>query len=371
MNLIDRVLLEWSVRTEKGYPNLDNPDDLRIFEQLFGFALPEAKRPFSYLSPEAQEVGKQLMTQLGLGEDGILAHSKNRLIVFTDQPRQQVFDKLAQLGYEKDPSITGSSGGGFRTEDGVEIIHKSPTSVGNAGLGNEHIVVDEVQKAIDSSKNLTVVFKSQKGPDLVYEGVTRVKHVGKEGEKLGWKADVVLTDNVGDRHISIKQDGSFRWSSAMKTHGELFYRILDMAEQGSISNLTLQQDEDNPRLLKMVNPQNDKPYGRVFVINAPGMDIDSLAFGPDNAVVVQRTFEPSDFNLQGDVLTIATTKVLVSENDFEEGDQPILQFERNASKATKTKGLSGRGITLRTVPIYLKDKASEKANNLTLDYNDL
>ena len=37
MNLIDKVILEWSYRTEKGYPDINNENDLKVFESLFGF----------------------------------------------------------------------------------------------------------------------------------------------------------------------------------------------------------------------------------------------------------------------------------------------------------------------------------------------
>ena len=39
MNLIDKVILEWSYRTEKGYPDINNENDLRVFKSLFGFDL--------------------------------------------------------------------------------------------------------------------------------------------------------------------------------------------------------------------------------------------------------------------------------------------------------------------------------------------
>ena len=41
MDLLDKVLLEWSYRTKKGYPDLDNPEDLELFESIFGFNLKE------------------------------------------------------------------------------------------------------------------------------------------------------------------------------------------------------------------------------------------------------------------------------------------------------------------------------------------
>ena len=46
MNLIDKVILEWSYRTGKGYPDINNENDLKIFESLFGFNLKEAYTEF-------------------------------------------------------------------------------------------------------------------------------------------------------------------------------------------------------------------------------------------------------------------------------------------------------------------------------------
>jgi len=52
MNLIDKVILEWSYKTKRGYPDINNEDDMRIFESLFGFNLKETP-----LTPK--ELGKQ------------------------------------------------------------------------------------------------------------------------------------------------------------------------------------------------------------------------------------------------------------------------------------------------------------------------
>lgn len=41
MNLIEKAILEWSFKTKKGYPDLNNPEDLRVFESIFGFSLEE------------------------------------------------------------------------------------------------------------------------------------------------------------------------------------------------------------------------------------------------------------------------------------------------------------------------------------------
>ena len=41
MNLIDKVILEWSYRTRKGYPDINNEEDMRLFESMFGIDLRE------------------------------------------------------------------------------------------------------------------------------------------------------------------------------------------------------------------------------------------------------------------------------------------------------------------------------------------
>ena len=37
MNLIDRVILEWSYKTKKGYPDINSQEDMALFESIFGF----------------------------------------------------------------------------------------------------------------------------------------------------------------------------------------------------------------------------------------------------------------------------------------------------------------------------------------------
>lgn len=91
----------------------------------------------------------------------------------------------------------------------------------------------------------------------------------------------------------------------------------------------------------------------------------------DKAVVVQRTFTKNDFSFEKDIVTVQASKILTSLKDLKEEDKPIIEFERNASKATKTSGILGRGIVLRISPRERMDKAGSKANNLRLSYDDI
>jgi len=369
MDVLDKFLRKVSYKFPKGYPDINNAQDMLMLEGLLknlGINLDEVKKPYEFLSSEAKAVADKLKQQLNLSDEEIKAHSKNRIIIFTDRSRADIFAELEKLGYEKEATVRGSSGGGYKAENGIEIIHKNITGAGSAGLDNEVIFVDSIKAAVPI--NVKIIPSS--GPTLTYPNITQALGVGKEGESKGWKADVHLVAENKIYPISIKKDGPFRWSSAMKTHGDIFNLVLQKADKGEIPGLDLRVDSKNPRVLNMVNPENNRNYGRVFIKNAPRLDIESLAFGPDNADVVQRTFTPNDFKIEGDTLYITSTKNYEKVEDFKERDYPILQLERNASKATQTQGLTGRGITIRTVPASAM-RTGGRANNLIIDYNEI
>jgi hypothetical protein len=44
MNIIDKVIQEWSFKTKKGYPDINSKEDMDLFESMFGFRLDEDER---------------------------------------------------------------------------------------------------------------------------------------------------------------------------------------------------------------------------------------------------------------------------------------------------------------------------------------
>tara|TARA_R100000657_G_C4664216_1_gene108073 strand:+ start:48 stop:1307 length:1260 start_codon:yes stop_codon:yes gene_type:complete len=104
MNLIDRVILEWSYRTKKGYPDLDNEDDLRIFESLFGYDLkdPIQEGPtlaYKDLSPAAKVVADKIIELIGIQPEQIKAFSANNFNVYVpSDDRPGNFDTLENSG---------------------------------------------------------------------------------------------------------------------------------------------------------------------------------------------------------------------------------------------------------------------------------
>ena len=376
MNIVDKIVLEWSYRCEKGYPDLESAKDLEILREILGIDLSEAKHPFEYLNASAQEVAQEIMAKLDISKEDIKAATKSKIIVLSDIPRQEFFSKLADLGYERVTTLGGSSAGGFRAANGTEILHKPATASaqGGAGVENENVFVNTLNNYIQEHGPVSVEIRGEENT-ITYNRVSRVDHIGKEGESKGWKGDARLMTADGEKHLSIKKDGGYRWESVINRYRPFYETFLTKAYNGEIEGLELRPLPENPRVLQMMNPANDKPYGRIYITGHPELEADTynMAFGIDNADIVQRTFLPSDFVFENGKVIIRVSRVLLASNGIEgftEDELPVIEFERNASKATKTEGPFSRGIVMRTSP-RKKISTTGKANDLTLSYDQI
>ena len=100
MNLIEKVILEWSYRTKKGYPDFNNEEDLRIFESTFGFdpTVTELKKlDYDVLTPRAQEIAEELIKLLGIKREQIIPSSKTNIVIY-DENRPVLFDRIQDSG---------------------------------------------------------------------------------------------------------------------------------------------------------------------------------------------------------------------------------------------------------------------------------
>lgn len=89
MDLLDKVLLEWSARTEKGYPDLNNEQDLALFESMFGFELNEQEEEKE--KPEASATGEDRIKQRlsSLPRNHVNSITKEVLSIFIPLPDDQ------------------------------------------------------------------------------------------------------------------------------------------------------------------------------------------------------------------------------------------------------------------------------------------
>ena len=100
MNLIDRVILEWSYKTKKGYPDINNQEDMALFESLFGYDLTEPineapKLTFDQLSPDAKVIADKIMQLIDVKPEQIKGISANSFYIYVPSDDRPIFfDKL-------------------------------------------------------------------------------------------------------------------------------------------------------------------------------------------------------------------------------------------------------------------------------------
>lgn len=375
IDVIETILKEWSWRCEKGYPDINNPKDVQVLEELFEiYLLREQKKGYQNLSKDAQAVAEKLIKALQLSIDDIGFHARNRLVIIAPggMKRRDVIAKLEDLkdvlGIEREFSMQGSSIGGFvDTQTGVEIIFKDSTTakLGAAGKKNEQIFTVKVNDAIQQGVD-TVIIKSDKKEEVIYN-VIEAKDTSFN-KIPNFKADSVLDTQDSEVSVSIKEDGIFRWASAMKDFREVLEQFVSKSQQGKIPNVKTIQDVNKPELL-IVTDSNNKPYGHVYIKNYPVLqeNLHKYIFGVDDALVVQRTFTDSDFEINENVLTIHCTNLYTDMKDIPAETLPIIRLERNARHATSLTNPTRRGIQLRVVPKYLA-KQTDRSNILILDW---
>ena len=103
MNLIDRIILEWSYKTKKGYPDINNEEDMRIFESMFGFdptVTELEKREYEVLSTKAKAIAEKIMADFKVEKEQIKPASSTHIVIYTtDRPTLLYnFEESGQYG---------------------------------------------------------------------------------------------------------------------------------------------------------------------------------------------------------------------------------------------------------------------------------
>jgi len=123
MNLIDKVLLEWSYKTTKGYPDINSQEDIALFESMFGFDLTVTelkKLEYDILTDRAKEIAQELIQVLGIEQSQIIPQSKTGIVIYTPD-RNVLFDRIQDSG--QFGKATQVRTGNWK-KDGITIVLK-------------------------------------------------------------------------------------------------------------------------------------------------------------------------------------------------------------------------------------------------------
>jgi hypothetical protein len=110
MDIFEKFIRDNCWKFPKGYPDMNNSEDKRLlFKLLEEIQIPVtevAKDDYNLLFPEARKEAEYLANEFELPTASLFkAGNKNRIGVITDIPRQEFFDRLEYLGYERDLEI--------------------------------------------------------------------------------------------------------------------------------------------------------------------------------------------------------------------------------------------------------------------------
>jgi hypothetical protein len=378
MNVIDKILLEWSYRCHDGIVDVNDSSKLSILQEIISeYELEEAmlslnsikKRPEQFVNIFYSEEPFKLGSK---GEDDFVADSVviGNETFKSSQPEEKsnLIGAFRNANNARNIRIIGQLNG-QETAINVSAIYKSANlggqAAGGAGVSNEKELVNAINNAVEENGGpINVKFIDEKGKEIFIPSVTKASGMGTTGSKIGLKGDVSLTTTDGEQNISVKKDGPYWWSSERKNFNDLLNKFIEGGQKGEIPKLQIKPNPLQPKVLDMVDPEDERRYGRVFILNYPGIEdnLENITFGPDKAKIVQRSFSSTDYSLENGTLTIETTRNMNDKDDLQPDDMPVISLARHENQKY--------GIDFRTIPLkQAKLEPTRGGKTLVLDYN--
>jgi len=374
MNIFDKFFTKYSYKFPKGYPDMDNPNDVALLESLIS-DLTEEKFKLKVMTEQtdAEEGLEILKKELDLPDDKYLRKSgvEYRVLVPRNQRSEYINKMDAIEGFEYDGSMSGSSIGGVRYKGARFLIKPEGLQGRNApGLDNEDVLVSNIRKYLDEGAE-NVIFKGE-NKDYVCKDVIAVRDVGLDVVG-GKKADIIIDGRNEDYPISVKKLNAGFWESADRRYKPVLMNLLDKINDGEVPPLGLRpyldvQGNEKKGIFVMYDTNTDKKISGVIVTDLPDKEENSIIFGSDNAVVIYGTYTDKSFELRGKDLIIKVGKILTDMGDVEEYNlEPVLNIRHDSTRQGQ------RGLRSIVEPEILVYKGGDKptGNRIEISYNEL
>lgn len=254
-------------------------------------------------------------------------------------------------------------------EFGQVNIVGSYSPPGGAGKDNEDVFIDELNSLLEQVEGgAKVIIKSPEYTEI-YNGVTEVVDSSKVGAGKGAKSDVQLkAEGKVVANISLKKDGGFRWASvASYPKAKPFIKAFEEKALAGDIPVTLKPNPDAPGKYLMYNTETGDRVTKVVVPDFIEDDAErnDFVFGSEDpkVVVIGKTWKDSDFELNGDTITIQASHIYKDVSDIKGGDiDPIFVIAQHENKPI--------GLDYRIFP-EKNGKYGPRAKGITLSYKDI
>lgn len=207
MNLIDKVILEWSYKTRKGYPDINSQEDMALFESMFGFNLSEGDYNILSFGDLRKYGGPRLnkLYDLISNKEPIALNSGEEKVIDFAKPEYAEYFQNSDI--EGIKSLAGSRVNAFPffkvdgKEIGINSLLKTPAFGGKgkgSGTAQEDIALAGINKELASIGSI----------DIELAGKEYKKIIKAETVKGVPKADFTLNTEDGPVIFLSHKDGS-------------------------------------------------------------------------------------------------------------------------------------------------------------------
>ena len=377
MDIFDKLFKKYSYKFDKGYPDLNNDQDILLLESILEkigipFKLSEA------LSPEAKQAKEILKQNFDLEEDNFLEMTSTSFKVLMDNSERRDFLKKADELEDFDFELKGASVGRLKYQPEGQskpiYIYAKPANVqglGSAGKQNEDNFIRNInEKIAQAGGKLDIIIEAPNASSLLTKDVTKVVDSSTTGAGKGDKSDAqFLSGEKVVQNISLKQAEGFRWAS-VKSDPEFSPFIdtfISKALAGDIKGLKLEPNTEVAGEKYLMFNDKGERVTIIIIDDFPEGFEERVVFGPEDpkTVVVGGTFskDDRDFKLEGDKLVVKAAGIYRTLDDIEKtGQEPVFVIAQHAKMSY--------GLDFRIFPAN-KAKLGPRSRGIRLSYNDI
>jgi hypothetical protein len=382
MNIFDKFFKKYAYKFDKGYPDMNNSQDVLLLESLFenlgieiliNEEVPNRK--------QTVQAVQKIVNQVGNKYNLFAIKSKPNRIGSIGKVPESTFVQAFKEVFGEDidikvfPPRQGSNPSGsfnmyqFKAGDLGEVnILVSRSEPGGAGKSNEAMFIDTLNKLIEQAEgSATIVIKSPEYTET-FSNIDKVEDSSKTGAGKGDKSDAqFISGGSVKANISLKQDGGFRWASVASNFPDFIKTFQTKAIAGEIPGLELRPNPEVPGRYLMYNSKTGERISKIVIPDFIESDEQSntFIFGPEEpkVIIVGRTWKESDFSLSGDTITVQASHIYKTLEDIVDADiAPVFTIAQHQNKPI--------GLDYRIYPASIA-KIGPKTSGLELSVKDI
>lgn len=382
MDIFDKFFKKFAYKFDKGYPDMNNSQDVLLLESLFeklGVEIPLNEE----VPNKAQTIKavQKIVDTVGDKYNLFAMKSKpNRIGSIGKQPESAFIQAFKEVfGEDIDikvfPPRQGSNPSGsfnmyqFDTKEFGQVnILVSRSEPGGAGKSNEAVFIDTLNKLIEEAGGTATIKITSPEYTETFSSIDKVVDSSKTGAGKGDKSDAqFISGNIVKANISLKQDGGFRWASVASNFPDFIKTFQTKAIAGEIPGLELRPNPEVPGRYLMYSSETGERLGKIVIPDFIEGDeqANTFIFGPEEpkVIIVGRTWKESDFSLNGDTITVQASHIYKTLEDVvDAGIAPVFTIAQHQNKPI--------GLDYRIYPANMA-KIGPKASGLELSVKDV